>query len=41
MLARQFLMAKKFSTIVGGKMTDAQIYVTALFMLFVIVGILE
>ena len=41
MLAKQYMMERKFSTIVGGKMTDVQIYVTALLMLFVIVGILE
>lgn len=41
MLAKQLMKEKKFIIIVGGRMTDYQICVTALLMLFIIIGILE
>ncbi len=41
MLASQLKKEKKFIIIVGGKMTDAQILVSALFLLFILIGVLE
>jgi len=41
MLASQLKKEKKFIIIVGGKMTDVQVLVSALFLLFILIGVLE